>query len=156
MIDFKNTKYPMETVKKTGVSSKEAIDAWHDLIEEGSNTPPLKGEASIRRTLASFMGDYSAWSPNTRIVKSLVAMMRVWFKPKDLGVGLVDEPTEIRHIRVEGGMLVRFIIHDEHSQYIDVHRTDKDKLHITASWGRMTVFPNAANTIEVGREEYHS
>jgi hypothetical protein len=154
-IDFKTSKFPMETVKKTGVASKEAIDAWHDLIEEGCNTPPLEGETRIRRTLASFMGDYSAWSPNTRIVKSLVAMMRVWFQPKDLGVGLVQGPHELTHIRVEGSMLVRFVIDEKRNLYIDVHRTGKGNLHITASWGRMLVLPCAANTIEVGREEYH-
>ena len=146
-------KHPMETVKKTGLASKEMVDAWHDLIEEGYNTPPLEGEKGIRRTLGSFFGDYSSWSPNTRVVKSLMAMMRVWFKPKDRGVGLVDEPGNLAHIRVDSKMLVRFIM-DDRDNHIDIHKTEDGKLHITASWSRLVIQPCASNTIEVGREEY--
>jgi hypothetical protein len=50
MTDFKSAKYPMETVKKTGVSSKEMIDAWHDLIEEGLETWVRGSSASSSTT----------------------------------------------------------------------------------------------------------
>jgi len=69
----------MPRLDKADCSSKEAVEGLQDAVERGRHLTPLPREEELRRRLATFMGDYGAWSPNSRTVAHLIVILRDWF-----------------------------------------------------------------------------
>jgi len=66
----------MPRLDKSGCASKEAVEGLQDAIERGRTLNQLPREEELRKRLATFMGDYGAWSPNSRTVVHIIALLR--------------------------------------------------------------------------------
>lgn len=69
----------MPRLDKAKTASKEAVEGVQAAVERGRGLDPLPEEKALRLRLATFAGDYGAWSPNSGIVVHLTAILRDWF-----------------------------------------------------------------------------